>query len=82
MSFKPIDRKSDIIDECLDRVYIDVMGPMNVKINNKEDYFVSFANACSKQCYVYLLHNTSQILNKFKTFRKNCSMVFWENISL
>ena len=36
-SSEPIERKSDVIDEYLDRVHIDVTNPMNVKINNKEE---------------------------------------------
>ena len=47
-SFEPIERKSDIVDECLDQVHIDLMDPMNMKNNNEEEYFFSFADVCSK----------------------------------
>ena len=58
MSTEPVERKSDMIDECLDRVHIDVMGPTNVK----RRVFGHLCGHMFQKICSYLLHYTLQIL--------------------
>ena len=77
---KPIERKNDSFGDCLDLLHMNMVGSMNVKTNNREEYFITFVDECPKFSCVYLLQSTLQILERFKKFKKAAEKIIGTDI--
>lgn len=55
--------------EKLELVHSDVCGPMEVPSLGGARYFVTFIDDFSRKVFIYLLHNKSDVFEKFKDFK-------------
>ena len=55
--------------EVLELIHIDICGPFPTTSWNGQQYFITFIHDYSRYGYVYLIHEKSQSLDVFKTFK-------------
>ena len=55
--------------DCLELVYSDVCGPINVQARGGYDYFVTFTDDYSRFGHVYLMRHKSDTFELFKEYR-------------
>lgn len=56
--------------DLLELIHSDICGPMETQSLGKARYFVTFLDDYSKKIFVYVLHNKSEVLEKFIEFKK------------
>lgn len=56
--------------DLLELIHSDVCGPMETQSFGKARYFVTFLDDYSKKIFVYVMHNKSEVLEKFTEFKK------------
>ena len=66
-SFKYVKERSN---ELLGLVHSDFCDFKSTSIGGEKNYFISFIDDCSKQCFVYLIKNKDEALDMFKTYKE------------
>ena len=54
--------------ELLEIIHIDICGPFDSPSFGKEKYFIAFINDFSRYCYIYLLHEKSQVMDALEVY--------------
>ena len=49
-------------------IHTDICGPFDIPSWGGEKYFITFIDNFSHYCYLYLLHEKSQLVNALKVF--------------
>ena len=68
MTKKPFSTKGNRSKSVLERIHTDVCGPLNVRVREGFEYFITFTfvDDYSMYGYVYLLHSKSEAFETFK----------------
>jgi len=53
----------------LEVIHMDICGPFPTPSWNGQQYFISFIDDYSRYAYLFLIHEKSQSLNVFKSFK-------------
>jgi len=53
----------------LELIHTDICGPFHTPLWNGQQYFISFIDEYSRYAYLFLMHEKSQSLDVFKTFK-------------
>jgi len=56
--------------DVLELVHTDICGPFPTPSWNGQQYFISFIDDYSRYSYLYLIHEKSQFLDIFKSFKE------------
>ena len=65
----PFVRQGERVTEILALVYTDVCGPFYVQGRGDYIYFINFTDDYSRYGFVYLIHQKSEVFEKFIEFR-------------
>ena len=57
------------VNKILELVHSDVLGPVLVPSLSKSVYYVSFIDDFSRNTWIYLLRNKSEVFDKLKNLR-------------
>ena len=57
------------VSGVLELIHTDICGPFSVSSWNGQQYFISFINDYSRYGYLYLIHEKSQSLDVFKSYK-------------
>ena len=55
--------------DVLELIHMDICGPFLTPTWNGQQYFMSFVDNHSRYTYLFLIHEKSQVLNVFKSFK-------------
>ena len=69
MTKRPFSKKCYRAKETLELVHTDLCGPMNVKAQGGNEYFISFIDDYTRYDYLYLIHHKSEALEKFREYK-------------
>ena len=69
MTKRPFSEKDYRAKETLELVHTGLCGPMNVKARGGYEYFISFIDDYSRYDYIYLMHQKSEALEKFREYK-------------
>lgn len=61
----PLAKSRDITTMPDDLIHCDICGPISIHAYNSEIYFVTFTDDSMRYCWVFLLKNKSELLDKF-----------------
>ena len=64
----------------LELVHIDICGPFPTTSWNRQQYFITFIDGYSRYGYLYLIHEKSQSLDIFKTFKAEVELQLGKKI--
>ena len=62
-------------------MHIDICGPFPTTFWNGQQYFITFIDDYSRYGYLYLLHEKSQFLDIFKTFKAEVELQLGKKIT-
>jgi len=66
--------------DVLKLVYTDICGPFPTPSWNGQQYFISFIDDYSRYGYLYLIHEKSQSLNIYKSFKAEVELQLGKKI--
>ena len=55
-------------NELLELIHTDICGPFDILSWGGEKYFITFINDFSRYCYLFLLHEKSQLVDVLEAF--------------
>jgi len=55
--------------DVLELIHMDICGPFHTSSWNDQQYFISFKDDYSRYAYLFLIHELSQSMDVFKTFK-------------
>lgn len=67
---KPFKNEGTRATSLLEVIHSDVCGPMEEKSLGGARYYVTFIDDYSRKVFVYFMHSKSQVLEKFREFKK------------
>ena len=66
--------------DVLELIHTDICGPFPIASWNGQRYFITFIDDCSRYGYLYLIHEKSQALDVFKTFKAKVELQLGKKI--
>ena len=68
--------------DILELVHTNICGPFPTPSWNGQQYFISFVDDYSRYGYLYLIHEKSQSLDVFKSFKDEVELQLWKKIKV